>query len=219
MKKFALPLLLAMTLFFMACGTSTEEQSSSTLTEQSVATEADASSAPTSKATITPKPTPAPTNTPSPTPEPTALPTIEPTALPTQAPSAEPTPIQPVEDITSKAIDETSTSPIEEPPVSDTSAEQVAVVAPLPVEASTSETNSTLESNSSNGDDSNFNTYDYPEQHSTEATYVLNTSTKKIHYPSCSSVKKIAPQNYSTSNSSIDELKGQGYTTCGNCFK
>lgn len=71
---------------------------------------------------------------------------------------------------------------------------------------------------SSSGDNSNFNTYDNASQQQTEATYVLNTHTKKIHYPHCGSVKKIAPQNYSTSNSSIDELISQGYTTCGNCF-
>lgn len=41
----------------------------------------------------------------------------------------------------------------------------------------------------------------------------------KIHYPSCHSVAKIAPQNYSTSNQSIDELKAQGYVPCKNCFK
>lgn len=65
---------------------------------------------------------------------------------------------------------------------------------------------------------SNFNTYDNASQQQTNDTYVLNTHTKKIHHPSCKSVKKIAPQNYSTSNSSIDELIGQGYSKCGNCF-
>lgn len=69
------------------------------------------------------------------------------------------------------------------------------------------------------GGNSNFNTYDNASQQQTEASYVLNTSTKKIHYPSCSSVKKIAPQNYSTSGSSVDELIAQGYSTCGICFK
>ena len=73
-------------------------------------------------------------------------------------------------------------------------------------------------SQGTSGDGSNFNTYDNPEQQQTSASYVLNTSTMKIHYPSCSSVKKIAPQNYATSNSSIEDLKAQGYTTCGNCF-
>ncbi len=69
------------------------------------------------------------------------------------------------------------------------------------------------------GNGENFNTYDNPGQQNTAATYVLNTHTMKIHYPSCSSVKKIAPQNYAESNSSVDALKGQGYSTCGQCFK
>lgn len=68
------------------------------------------------------------------------------------------------------------------------------------------------------GEESNFNIYDNPEQQQTSASYVLNTSTMKIHYPSCGSVKKISPQNYAASNSSIEDLKAQGYTTCGNCF-
>lgn len=66
---------------------------------------------------------------------------------------------------------------------------------------------------------SNFNTYNNAEQQNTTAAFVLNTSSMKIHYPSCYSVKKIAPQNYATSSLSLEELKGQGYTTCGNCFK
>lgn len=64
----------------------------------------------------------------------------------------------------------------------------------------------------------NFNTYDNESQQQTEDTYVLNTSRMKIHHPSCSSVKKIAPQNYATSSSTLDELINQGYSTCGNCF-
>jgi hypothetical protein len=72
---------------------------------------------------------------------------------------------------------------------------------------------------SNSGGENNFNTYNNEEQQNTTAQYVLNTHTKKIHFPSCSSVKKISPENYSTSNSSIDELTVLGYTTCGNCFK
>lgn len=91
----------------------------------------------------------------------------------------------------------------------------------LSVEAPAPETASTPQEASSGGnsDGSSFNTYDNAEQQNTEAAYVLNTSTMKIHYPSCRSVKKIAPKNYSTSNLSVDELKGQGYTTCGIYFK
>ena len=72
---------------------------------------------------------------------------------------------------------------------------------------------------SSNGN--NFNTYNNPEQQQTTDSYVLNTSPDrmKIHYPNCSDVTKIAPENYSTSNLSISELEAQGYSTCGHCFK
>lgn len=73
-----------------------------------------------------------------------------------------------------------------------------------------------LQDASDNGN--NFNTYDNAEQQQTSATFVLNTSTLKIHYPNCKDVKKIAPQNYSTSNLSLEELKSQGYSTCGHCF-
>lgn len=46
----------------------------------------------------------------------------------------------------------------------------------------------------------------------TTQTYVLNTSTKKYHKPSCRDVKKIKPENYQTS-STIPS----GYTPCGHC--
>ncbi len=65
----------------------------------------------------------------------------------------------------------------------------------------------------------NFNTYDNAAQQQTDDSYVLNTSSMKIHHKTCDSVKKIAPQNYSTSNASVDELIGQGYSRCGICFK
>ena len=51
----------------------------------------------------------------------------------------------------------------------------------------------------------------------TENAYVLNNSTMKFHYPWCSSVKKIAEQNYEESSLSRDELLEKGYTSCGNC--
>lgn len=67
------------------------------------------------------------------------------------------------------------------------------------------------------GNVSNFNTYDNDEQQNTSAEYVLNMNTRKFHYPSCSSVKKIAPHNYATSNESRDTLIAQGYGPCGRC--
>ncbi len=71
---------------------------------------------------------------------------------------------------------------------------------------------------SGSGNGSNFDTYDNPEQQQTSDSFVLNTSSHKIHYPSCRDVKKISPENYSTSSLTVDELKAQGYTTCGHCF-
>lgn len=67
------------------------------------------------------------------------------------------------------------------------------------------------------GNGSNFDTYDNAEQQNTSAEYVLNMNTRKFHYPSCSSVKKIAPHNYATSNKSRDTLIAQGYSPCGRC--
>lgn len=65
------------------------------------------------------------------------------------------------------------------------------------------------------GGNSNFDTYDNEEQQETEDTYVLNTSSMKVHHPWCESVKKIAPENYATSNKTIEELEAEGYTRCG----
>lgn len=67
------------------------------------------------------------------------------------------------------------------------------------------------------GDAGNFNTYDNEDQQQTDSQWVLNIKSMKIHYPTCREVKKIAPQNYSTSNLSESELMAQGYTTCGVC--
>lgn len=65
----------------------------------------------------------------------------------------------------------------------------------------------------------NFNTYDNLEQQQTEADYVLNTSSKKVHYKTCDSVKKIAPDNYKEFFGTIDEALAEGYTKCGSCFR
>ena len=47
--------------------------------------------------------------------------------------------------------------------------------------------------------------------------YVLNTSSKKFHYPDCGSAKQIADKNRAESNQTRDELIAQGYKPCGNC--
>ncbi|MCR5687620.1 MAG: hypothetical protein K6G58_06325 [Lachnospiraceae bacterium] len=64
-----------------------------------------------------------------------------------------------------------------------------------------------------------FDKYDNAEQQNTPDHYVLNTGTLKIHHPSCNDVRKISPENYATSNGTIEELLSQGYTRCGHCFQ
>ena len=48
--------------------------------------------------------------------------------------------------------------------------------------------------------------------------YILNTSTKKIHRPSCSSVKKMAEKNKKETDKEIEELKKDGYSPCKKCL-
>ncbi len=143
-------------------------------------------------AMLSPTGKPDKTSTPSPMEKPTETPTPSPTEKPTEAPTPTPT---------------------EKP-----------TKAPIPTEESAATptkkpTSGSSDKETSGSGNSNFNTHDNPDQQETEDTWVLNTNSKKIHYPSCSSVKKIAPKNYSTSSKSLDTLKPKGYTTCGICFK
>lgn len=55
------------------------------------------------------------------------------------------------------------------------------------------------------------------EELSTEADYILNTNTKKFHYPSCSSVDDMKEKNKKEYVGSRDELIAQGYSPCGRC--
>ena len=50
-----------------------------------------------------------------------------------------------------------------------------------------------------------------------KTTYILNTSTNKIHLPDCSAVKDMNPDNKITSNKTLDDLLNQGYTPCSIC--
>lgn len=104
---------------------------------------------------------------------------------------------------------ESSSKAVPEP-----TAEPVSTPAPT-ADVSQSETSS----DTAKEGNSNFNIYDNSSQQQTEANYVLNTNSLKIHHPSCQAVKKIAPQNYQEFTGSIDDLLSQGYTTCGICFK
>ena len=47
--------------------------------------------------------------------------------------------------------------------------------------------------------------------------YVLNTSSKKFHYPSCKSVKDMKDSNRKDFTGTRDEVIAMGYDPCGNC--
>lgn len=48
-------------------------------------------------------------------------------------------------------------------------------------------------------------------------TYILNTNTKKFHYPSCSSASEIKDKNKRTYNGSRDDVIKMGYAPCKRC--
>ena len=50
-----------------------------------------------------------------------------------------------------------------------------------------------------------------------EKSYILNKRNKKIHIPTCSSVKSMSEANKQEYTGSIDDLLSDGYTACGNC--
>ena len=52
---------------------------------------------------------------------------------------------------------------------------------------------------------------------SEQISYVLNTNTKKFHYPSCSSVETIKDKNRQDFTGSREEAINMGYDPCGRC--
>lgn len=52
---------------------------------------------------------------------------------------------------------------------------------------------------------------------STGTEYILNTNTKKFHYPSCSGVKQMKASNKKEYTGSRDDLIAQGYDPCKKC--
>lgn len=52
---------------------------------------------------------------------------------------------------------------------------------------------------------------------SSGTTYILNTNTKKFHYPSCSSVDQMSDKNRQEFTGTRDEVIATGYDPCGRC--
>lgn len=75
-----------------------------------------------------------------------------------------------------------------------------------------------IESLGSTGNANNFNIYNHPELQQTIDKFVINTDSLIFHLPKCNDVKKMAYENYDTSNASYEELI-QDYDPCGHCLK
>ncbi len=67
-------------------------------------------------------------------------------------------------------------------------------------------------------------TYDEPDESmpsktvlSSELTYILNTNTKRFHYPDCPSVSDMKPKNKAEYSGAREELIEMGYKPCGSC--
>lgn len=56
-----------------------------------------------------------------------------------------------------------------------------------------------------------------PEVQPVGTDYVLNTNSKKFHYPDCGSVKKMSDKNKGYFTGARDDLISKGYDPCGNC--
>ncbi len=51
------------------------------------------------------------------------------------------------------------------------------------------------------------------------ASYVLNTSSKRVHKPTCGSVKDMSESNKEEYTGTLDDLLADGYVACGSCLK
>jgi len=58
---------------------------------------------------------------------------------------------------------------------------------------------------------------DRPDASEPDVTYVLNTSSKKFHLPTCSGATGMKAENRAESTASRDDLIAQGYAPCGTC--
>ncbi len=55
------------------------------------------------------------------------------------------------------------------------------------------------------------------ETDSSDMDYILNTGTKKFHYPDCGSVNQIKEENKQLYSGNREEIISMGYDPCGNC--
>lgn len=94
-------------------------------------------------------------------------------------------------------------------PPQETVAETIAVTQPPTTEPETEPTKKPTEAVAS--EDAK------PQQAEGERDYILNTNSKKFHYPDCSSAGQIKDANKQTYTGTRSSLIAKGYTPCGKC--
>lgn len=67
------------------------------------------------------------------------------------------------------------------------------------------------------GDNGGENVGDSDNNGESSTYYILNTNSKKIHYPDCDSVGRMSEKNKEEYSGSISDKIAEGYTTCGTC--
>lgn len=79
--------------------------------------------------------------------------------------------------------------------------------------------NKSSEKNSSNYNDNANNKNNDGNNSAKQNKFVINKSTLKFHLQECNNTKSMKEENKETVNSTVDELKKQGYSPCKNCIK
>lgn len=80
--------------------------------------------------------------------------------------------------------------------------------------------NNELESIPSANEDTSENNNEIIDDGNSKSTYVLNTSSKKIHNPSCSHAERMNEENkkiIELSNEQLEDYIQNGYTKCSTC--
>ena len=75
-----------------------------------------------------------------------------------------------------------------------------------------------VETNNVQNNDAATKSEEPAKQPTVSYSYVLNTNTKRIHKPTCSSVNEMNPNNRQPTNRSIEQLEAEGYVKCKRCF-
>lgn len=68
-----------------------------------------------------------------------------------------------------------------------------------------------------NYDDGNYSDDNYSDDNYSDSNYILNTNSKKFHYPSCSGAAKIKDSNKAEFSGDRSDLIDEGYSPCGIC--